>query len=259
MRFAPVDAEPAAAPGFGLIVAHGSPADPPAQEAAIAALAASVAALCAFPVAGATLAAPGALAAALARAPEGAPVVLWPHFMSDGWFVSTLLPRRLAEASSRPVRRLPPLGRHPGLPWLALDRARAAAAAAGLEPSRTRLVLAAHGSPSDPRPAASARAIAAWVAAAGAFGAVETCFVDQAPFLAEGLAGPGPALCLPLFATRAGHVLDDLPEAVAEARFEGPVLDPIGLDPAVPALIAAALTEALDGARSDARTAATAG
>ncbi|MDT8346035.1 MAG: CbiX/SirB N-terminal domain-containing protein, partial [Thermohalobaculum sp.] len=51
----------------------------------------------------------------------------------------------------------------------------------------------------------------------------------------------GPALCLPLFAGRAGHVEDDLPAALAEARFSGPTLAPIGTDPEIPALIAAAL------------------
>jgi sirohydrochlorin ferrochelatase len=52
--------------------------------------------------------------------------------------------------------------------------------------------------------------------------------------------GPG-ALCLPFFAARGGHVIDDLPEALAEAGFSGRLLDPVGLDSRVPGLIAAAL------------------
>ena len=38
------------------------------------------------------------------------------------------------------------------------------------------------------------------------------------------------------------HVEADLPEALAKAEFSGPMLAPIGADPAVPGIIAAALT-----------------
>ncbi|MDT8345494.1 MAG: cobalamin biosynthesis protein CbiX, partial [Thermohalobaculum sp.] len=60
-------------------------------------------------VRGATLAAPGALAAALAGL-GGAPVLVYPHFMSDGWFVSDELPRRLAGAGGAGAEVLAPLG-----------------------------------------------------------------------------------------------------------------------------------------------------
>ena len=51
----------------------------------------------------------------------------------------------------------------------------------------------------------------------------------------------GLALCLPLFTLQAGHVEGDIPQALAEAGFEGPLLAHIGAHPAVPRLIAAAL------------------
>ncbi len=50
------------------------------------------------------------------------------------------------------------------------------------------------------------------------------------------------ALCLPFFAARGGHVVEDLPAALAEAAFRGTVLEPVGLDPRVPALIARAIS-----------------
>jgi sirohydrochlorin ferrochelatase len=243
---APIEIRPAGpagdAPVRAVIVAHGSPSDPAAQEAALAAIAAVAAASCPFPVVGATLAADGSLARALDAAPPGARVLVFPHFMSDGWFVSDLLPRRIATA--RPVAILPPLGLDPALPALCLARAAAAARAAGFDPATTRLALAAHGSPGDPRPARAARAAAATIAAAGVFRAVGTCFVEEPPFLAEGLGEEGPAVCLPFFATRAGHVTEDLAEAAAEAGFAGPILDPIGLDPEAARLAAAALVRA---------------
>ena len=49
------------------------------------------------------------------------------------------------------------------------------------------------------------------------------------------------AISLPLFALRAEHVLDDLPQALDQAGFTGPRLDPVGLAPEVPAMIAASI------------------
>jgi len=230
---------------LALLLAHGSPSDPAPQEAAIAALAADVAPLApGWRVRGATLAAPGALDAATE---PGATV--YPLFMSDGWFVSRETPRRLALAGAGDARILPPLGLDARLPALCACRAVEAARAAGFDVAQTALILAAHGSPKDPRPARAARDAAGAIARLAPFRSVAACFVEEAPFLAEGLAAEAPALCLPFFAIRAGHVTGDLPEAVAAAGFTGPVLAPIGCDSEIAALIAATLeAEAVEAA-----------
>ena len=73
-------------------------------------------------------------------------------------------------------------------------------------------------------------------------GHVVPAFIDQQPQIATVAAGmPAGAIVLPFFAARGGHVIDDLPEALEEAGFAGTVLPPLGLDPRVPGLIAAAL------------------
>lgn len=222
-------------------MAHGSPSDPAPQEAAIAALARTVAArLPGWRIMGATLAAPGVLERAL----EAGPTSVYPLFMSDGWFVSRELPRRLGAAGRADIAILPPLGIDPALAALCASCAREAAAAAGFAIAETTVILAAHGSPKDPRPAAAAGNVAQSLRETGGFRAVATGFVDEAPRLADALRVEGPALCLPFFAARAGHVTGDLPEAVAEAGFRGPVLGPIGADPGVPDLIAGALRRA---------------
>jgi sirohydrochlorin ferrochelatase len=223
-----------------IIVAHGSPSDPPRQEAAMAAFARAVGRhLPGRRIASATLADPAALPGALAAA--GGRARVYPMFMSDGWFVSNLLPRRLADAGAGATEVLPPFGLEPGLPAFCAARLARTAQAEGLEPAAATLVVAAHGSPSDPRAGAAARAAAEGIAARMRFAEVRVCFVDQPPFLAEGLSVRGPAICLPFFATAAGHVEQDLPEAVAAAGFAGTVLEPVGRSPRTPAFVARSL------------------
>ncbi|WP_102223689.1 sirohydrochlorin chelatase [Acidimangrovimonas sediminis] len=231
-----------------LLVAHGSPSDPAPQEAAMAALAARVAALSPGRVVrAATLAAPGALEQAL----EGleAPLV-YPFFMAEGWFTRTELPRRLAAAGAEGATCLAPFGADPGLPDLVLHAAEEGAGAAGLDPAGTIVLLAAHGSgrtgPGARASAEGARAMARRLAA-GPFEGIEVGLIEEPPFVGEAArraGAEGRALCLPLFALAAGHVTGDLPAALAEAGFPGPLLAPIGAHWAVPGLIAAALKRA---------------
>lgn len=225
-----------------LIVAHGSPADPGPQEARLRALAGEVAALLpGWRVAGATLAADGALEAALAG--MEAPVV-YPFFMANGWFTWTNLPRRLARAGARDVRQLAPFGADPDLPGLMARAALEAATEAGLVPRRTALLLAAHGSQVSRRSADTTHAMARMLAARTPFARVAAGFVEEEPALADAARGLGAGICLPFFALRAGHVEEDVPGALAEAGFDGLLLPAIGEHPAVPGLIARALARA---------------
>lgn len=227
----------------GVIVAHGQPSDPGPAEAEIAALAARVAAeLPDWSVRSATLAQEDALARALDGADH---VFVYPLFMADGWFTQTHLPARLAVVSQAQITQLVPFGLDPAVQALTLTLAREATAVAGHMPQDTDILLAAHGSFRSPAPSAVARAMAQDLADRGGFRRVETGFIDQDPQIAT-LAktfGTG-ALCLPFFAARGGHVIDDLPEALAEAGFTGRLLDPVGLDSRVPGLIAAAFRTA---------------
>ncbi|MCA3443797.1 MAG: cobalamin biosynthesis protein CbiX [Rhodobacter sp.] len=225
---------------MGVIVAHGQPSDPGPAEAEVAALAARVAAeLPGWSVRSATLAQEDALAQALDGAGHA---FVYPLFMADGWFTQTHLPARLAAASGARITRLVPFGLDPAVQALTVTLAVEAAAAAGRAPQETDILLAAHGSFRSPAPAAVARAMALLLADRGGFRRVETAFIDQDPQIATVARtfGAG-ALCLPFFAARGGHVIDDLPEALAATGFSGRLLDPVGLDSRVPGLIASAL------------------
>ena len=222
-----------------VIVSHGQPGDPGPQQQAIEDLAARVAACdpgC--EVVGATLAMPGALATV-----ADDDCLIYPMFMAEGWFTRSELPRRLAQAGAGGARVLRPFGTDPALPGLIVAQAHAAATEQGWTPQGTTLLLSAHGSQRSQASFTITTALAETIAPH--FARVVTGFVEQEPFIADAARGLDRAVSLPFFALRAEHVLDDLPEALDQAGFTGPRLDPIGLAPQVPALIAASIRAAL--------------
>lgn len=223
-----------------LIIAHGAPSDPAPQEATMVLLAAAVAGRlpAGWRVRGATLAAPGAVEAVLAALDR--PLIL-PFFMAEGYFTRTLLPRRLRAAGCGDLTRLPCFGRSPGLPALVARVALAAAAAARLAPQATTLMLAAHGSQVSRASATAARAMAARLSVLAPFERIVPAFVEEHPLIQTVATGLHPAICLPLFALRAGHVATDIPEALDRAGFRGILLPAIGENDAAAALIADAL------------------
>lgn len=219
-----------------VIVSHGQPSDPAPAAAELAALAAKVAThLPGWHVGSATLAEDGALARALADA-DTAEGLIYPMFMAGGWFTTESLPRRLAEAGAEGWQVLAPFGTDPTIQALALTIVREA----GLTEGR-QLLLAAHGSFRSPAPAEVAQDLARSIGTTLHLSRSEAAFIDQHPRLSEAHGFAADALCLPFFAARGGHVIDDLPAALKEAGFTGRVLDPLGLDPRVPSSIASAL------------------
>lgn len=223
-----------------ILVAHGQPSDPAPAEADVARLAAKVAAECPdWTIRAATLASPDALQGALSG--TVAPVIV-PLFMADGWFIRTALPDRLARVGTTGARILTPFGLLPAVRDLAAKAAENAARAQGWHPQDCTLILAAHGSGRSPYPAEAANQTASAIAARVPFAAIRTGFIEEPPGLAEVAAGTGAqAICLPLFIARWGHVIDDIPAALASARFSGVLLDPVGTMAEVPALIARAI------------------
>ena len=217
--------------GKVLIVAHGQPSDPGPAEVALAKVAAAVE-LPGWHVGSATLAAPGALAAALADlGPDG---VVFPMFMAGGWFTRVHLPGQLAAAGAVGWRVLEPFG--------CLEAVQELAVQLIAESGADAAIVAAHGSFKSPVPAAIAGRVAGMVAARG-LGRVAAGFIDQEPRLA-GLVGFGPgSVCLPFFAAEGGHVTDDIPAALAEAGFQGRLLPALGLDARVPGIIADAVRQ----------------
>jgi sirohydrochlorin ferrochelatase len=206
----------------------------------MAALAARVGALLpGWTLGAATLADPDALRRALPRLRD--PVV-FPFFMSDGWFIRSQLPRRLAEAGADNLRILTPFGLLDATERLAVDLTRKAAADRGWSEGETTLILAAHGSGASRQPAETAKRTRNAIAASAGFRQVRLGFIEEPPHLEQVLTKvEGPSLLLPLFVARWGHVAGDIPDAVAATGYHGAVLPPLGTADAVPDIIAKAL------------------
>lgn len=222
-----------------VIVAHGQPGDPAGQQQAASALAARVGAL--LPecdVRGATLATPDALARAVAPF-----ALIYPLFMAAGWFTKAELPRRLALTGATDLQILPPFGADPLLPDLCLTLLRREARRQTWDLAETGVLLTGHGSGRSRAPAQAVQDLATRLRPHT--GRLVCGFIEEEPLIETAAQGFGPqAICLPFFATRAGHVIEDMPQALAKAGFQGQILPPVGLAPDVPAMIATALSQA---------------
>lgn len=221
-------------------MAHGQPSDPGPAEAEVADLAARVERrIPGWRVRGVTLAMRGALETALSE--TSAPPVVYPLFMSDGWFTATELPRRLA---GRALRVAQPLGLDPALADLAAGAIAGQAAECGWSIDSVVLVIAAHGSGRSDNAARATRRFAARIGRRLPFSALRIGYVEQEPSIGSAAAASGTrAICLPFFAARGGHILKDIPDELDRARFAGVRTEPIGTHPRIADLISWRLAE----------------
>lgn len=222
-----------------LIVAHGQPSDPEPAAQELAALAQKIAAhIPEGRVHSVTLAEPEGLARAIADlGPFG---LVYPMFMSGGWFTKVNLPKKMADAGGGAWRIADPFGEDPSVTALCVEMVREAGGGTGGE-----LLLAAHGSFRSSAPSEIAIRVADTIRTELGLARSEAAFIDQEPKL-ENMSGfSRSAICLPFFAAKGGHVIDDLPHALESAGFTGTVLQPIGLDDRTPAVIARAIKRCL--------------
>lgn len=226
-----------------LIVAHGQPSSPDQAETALAQLAGQVQKYTkGYEIGSATLAAPSALEAALATSPNVE--VIYPLFMTKGWFVTQALPKRLGDT---PIQILDPFGLDPALPRLAADAVQALANQKGWPLEDLDVVLAAHGSGRSRNPATVTRDFGHALQAQLACKDLVVGFVEEDPSIESAARTAGEhAICLPFFAAQGGHADDDVPNALRSANFQGEHMPVLGALSTVPELIAQSIVKALD-------------
>lgn len=178
-----------------------------------------------------------------------------PFFMEDGYFTRHALPRALQVATQqRPcpawdLRLHQPVGTHPRITDLILQRAARACGKARLDPSAVTVMLVGHGSARAPGRPLALHDHARRARATGGFAAVHAACLEEPPFAADILTTlpPGPVAILGLFAGEGLHATRDLPALVGAARSKRshPVLDLgiIGADSGMPGIVRAILMD----------------
>jgi sirohydrochlorin cobaltochelatase len=147
-------------------------------------------------------------------------IVVYPLFLSDGYFTRVRLPELLEEATAGTRPRphiLPPLGLDPGFPALIAGRAVAAARTQDFVPARTNLVVLAHGSTTDQASRMATLRLTEELAKQRHFRCVRMALLEEEPSLREATADlPGPIIVMGLFAGDGRHGAADAPRLVAE-------------------------------------------
>ncbi len=222
-----------------LIVAHGQPSNPGPPERWLTEFAARVNAVIPnWTLRAATLATPLALETQLAELKPNSPI--FPMFMSDGWFVSNVLPKRMKGADF-PV--LAPLGYQPDLVKVAVQIIDAQVQANRWAPQDSHILLAAHGSARGARAAIAAQAFARRLSERRPLLSISTGFIEQTPFIAQAARPlPHQTICMPFFALEGDHCRQDIPQSLEEACFSGVSLPPIGTFAAIETLVASAIS-----------------
>jgi sirohydrochlorin ferrochelatase len=171
-------------------------------------------------------------------------ILVYPYFMAAGFFVSTKIPKRLADAGfAGRCRVIAPLGADPGLPALVMRKAvTLAEAELGLAPAACRLLLVGHGSQVSRASAEATEAVAAQLVAAATFGAVATAYLEEPPLLDDVIgADQRPTVIVGFFNGDGLHAAEDVPQAMLNAPAPVAYSGPVGAMPEVAGLIANAI------------------
>lgn len=182
------------------------------------------------------------LETAMAGVGDDREVVVYPHFLSDGYYVSKALPRRLENLGRGDARILCPLGLMAGLPALVARNMRCEFHSTNLPP----IVVVAHGSAMGNRPRKAAEAFASSLGREMGQEGIPCLFLEEAPFFEEVLPmiGTGFAV-LRYFAANGGHSEEDVAKSLILRGHEGHLTEPVGLMPGVAELVAGEIPEAL--------------
>ncbi len=216
-------------------------------EAHVAALAAMNRFAC---VAGGVLNGTPSLEDALARAEQSGAdwILVYPLFMSDGYFAGEVLPDRVGAAKLRVLTSiLQPLGQDSRAALLMLESALRAAKSAGLDPGQARLLVVGHGSKNGTANAESTRRAARGLAPHSPFARIETAFLEEAPFVAEALSHySGKSVVAGFFSSEGMHAGLDIPAAIRHSGAAAVYAGAIGLHSRIPELIVSSVHRALE-------------
>ena len=175
-------------------------------------------------------------------------IVVYPLFLSDGYFTRVALPRLVEQAKRRDATRtisiLPPLGLEPALADVIADEAAAAAHSRANLPAETSIVLLAHGSKKDQASRMATERLADRLRQRQCFYDTRIALLEEAPSLADAIEGmSGPIIVVGLFAGEGMHGVDDARRLVAELkRNDVMLIGPVGTFAGIETMIVSAVT-----------------
>jgi sirohydrochlorin ferrochelatase len=174
-------------------------------------------------------------------------IVVYPLFLSDGYFTRVALRRQVEKArrqdAGRAIRILPPLGLEPALADVIADEAAAAARSRANLPTEMLIVLLAHGSKKDQASRLAAERLADHLRQRQSFCDAQVALVEQPPSLAEAINGKsGPIVVVGLFAGEGMHGAEDAKRLVADLNRDNIMLiGPVGTFAGVEAVVVSAV------------------
>ncbi len=154
-------------------------------------------------------------------------VYVVPNFISEGYFTETVVPREL-ELNGRTTKRADgqiwkycgPVGSHPLMTELLLDRARESAP--GVDPGETSLLIVAHGTDLNENSAVAAKREAERIRALGRYAAVFSVYMEEPPRVGDWrkLTATPNVVVVPFFISDGLHSYEDIPAllGIAEKR-----------------------------------------
>jgi sirohydrochlorin ferrochelatase len=174
-------------------------------------------------------------------------IVVYPLFLSDGYFTRVALPRLVEEArrqdAGRAICILPPLGLEPALADVIADEAAAAARSRASLPAEMSIVLLAHGSKKDQASRLAAERLADLIRQRQSFCDTRIALLEEPPSLAEAVNGKsGPIVVVGLLAGEGIHGAEDAKRLVADLnRDDIMLIGPVGTFAGVEAVIVSAV------------------
>lgn len=177
-------------------------------------------------------------------------IIVYPLFMADGYFGSTVL-NRLLEGAGRmrqgSITILPPLGLDPALADLVVAEAASAVTLQGIPVDQVTLVLLAHGSRRSRSSASAAEQVTTKARAHRLFADVRVSFLDERPSLEKTVSEiSGPVVVVGLFSGEGLHGGNDATRLMSQlGRKDAIYAGNVGTFPGLEKLIATAVDNAI--------------
>jgi sirohydrochlorin cobaltochelatase len=148
-------------------------------------------------------------------------VCVVPNFISEGYFIQTVIPREL-ELNGRTTKRpsgqtwkyCQPVGNHPAVTDLLLKRA--SEVAPGVDPAETSLLIVAHGTDLNENSAVAAKREADKIRSIGKYAGVLNVYMEEPPLVSDWrkLTKTPNVVVVPFFISDGLHSYEDIPRLI---------------------------------------------